>query len=73
VYISSQVIKAFGDPKFFNVIFPLLFGMCDSTAANKSGSALASDAAKTGFIQMLYLCYIFRSISLAASLSFINT
>ncbi|KAJ6964762.1 proteasome adapter and scaffold protein ECM29 [Populus alba x Populus x berolinensis] len=44
----DQVIKAFGDPKFFNVIFPLLFGMCDSTAANKSGSAhLASDAAKT--------------------------
>ncbi|KAG5253924.1 proteasome adapter and scaffold protein [Salix suchowensis] len=44
----DQVIKAFGDPKFFNVIFPLLFGMCDSTAANKSGSAQsASDAAKT--------------------------
>ncbi|KAL9404798.1 hypothetical protein Peur_001770 [Populus x canadensis] len=44
----DQVIKAFGDPKFFNVIFPLLFGMCDSSAANKSGSAhLASDAAKT--------------------------
>ncbi|KAF9665771.1 hypothetical protein SADUNF_Sadunf16G0158400 [Salix dunnii] len=44
----DQVIKAFGDPKFFNVIFPLLFGMCDSTAANKSGSAhMASDAAKT--------------------------
>ncbi|CAK7330671.1 unnamed protein product [Dovyalis caffra] len=43
----DQVVKAFGDPKFFNVIFPLLFGMCNSAAANKSGPALlASDAAK---------------------------
>ena len=58
MYISSQVIKAFGDPKFFNVIFPLLFGMCDSTAANKSGSAQsASDAAKTGLIQMLFISF----------------
>ncbi|KAH9741797.1 ARM repeat superfamily protein [Citrus sinensis] len=41
------VIKAFRDPKFFNIIFPLLFEMCGSTALNKSGQVpLPSDASK---------------------------
>ncbi|XP_024047567.1 proteasome-associated protein ECM29 homolog isoform X4 [Citrus clementina] len=43
----EQVIKAFRDPKFFNIIFPLLFEMCGSTALNKSGQVpLSSDASK---------------------------
>ncbi|KAH9741799.1 ARM repeat superfamily protein [Citrus sinensis] len=43
----EQVIKAFRDPKFFNIIFPLLFEMCGSTALNKSGQVpLPSDASK---------------------------
>ncbi|CAI0541306.1 unnamed protein product [Linum tenue] len=32
----DQVIKAFGYPEFFNVIFPILSGMCSSAAVNKS-------------------------------------
>ncbi|CAL5190433.1 unnamed protein product [Lathyrus oleraceus] len=36
----EQVIKAFGNPEFFNMVFPLLFDLCNS----KSPSA--SDAAK---------------------------
>ncbi|XP_065626874.1 uncharacterized protein LOC112035785 [Quercus suber] len=44
----EQVIKAFGLPEFFNLVFPLLFDMCNMAALNKSGQApLASDAAKT--------------------------
>ncbi|KAJ9146595.1 hypothetical protein P3X46_028837 [Hevea brasiliensis] len=44
----DQVIKAFGDPDFFNSIFPQLFGMCSSTVANISGPIpMASDAVKT--------------------------
>ncbi|KAL9458549.1 hypothetical protein AB3S75_007422 [Citrus x aurantiifolia] len=43
----EQVIKAFRDPKFFNIIFPLLFEMCGSTALKKSGQVpLPSDASK---------------------------
>ncbi|KAM4096438.1 hypothetical protein ACJW30_08G104900 [Castanea mollissima] len=43
----DQVIKAFGLPEFFNLVFPLLFDMCNLAALNKSGQApLASDAAK---------------------------
>ncbi|XP_050283087.1 uncharacterized protein LOC126723567 [Quercus robur] len=42
----EQVIKAFGLPEFFNLVFPLLFDMCNMAALNKSGQApLASDAA----------------------------
>ncbi|KAK9274184.1 hypothetical protein L1049_018998 [Liquidambar formosana] len=43
----EQVIKAFGNPDFFNMVFPLLFEMSNSTALVKSGQApLASDAIK---------------------------
>ncbi|XP_062171204.1 uncharacterized protein LOC133876988 [Alnus glutinosa] len=44
----EQVIKAFGLPEFFNMVFPLLFDMCNLASFNKSGQApLASDTAKT--------------------------
>lgn len=43
----EQVIKAFRDPKFFNIIFPLLFEMCGSAALNRSGQVpLSSDDSK---------------------------
>ncbi|XP_057441454.1 uncharacterized protein LOC130733331 isoform X2 [Lotus japonicus] len=41
----EQVIKAFGNPEFFNMVFPLLFELCNSVPV-KSGQALVSDAAK---------------------------
>ncbi|KAE9462120.1 hypothetical protein C3L33_05968, partial [Rhododendron williamsianum] len=43
----EQVIKAFKNPDFFSVVFPLLFDMCNSTTLSKSGHVtLASDAGK---------------------------
>uniref|UniRef100_A0A2P2M9G4 Proteasome-associated protein ECM29 homolog isoform X1 n=1 Tax=Rhizophora mucronata TaxID=61149 RepID=A0A2P2M9G4_RHIMU len=49
VALSSldQVIKAFGDPDFFNIAFPLLFEMCNSAASNRTGPAsISNDAVK---------------------------
>ncbi|KAI9194392.1 hypothetical protein LWI28_005521 [Acer negundo] len=43
----KEVIKAFDDPEFFNVSFPLLLEMCNSAVPRRSGQApLASDASK---------------------------
>ncbi|KAJ4724481.1 Proteasome-associated ECM29 [Melia azedarach] len=43
----EEVIKAYSDPKFFNIIFPMLFEMCSSATLNRSGQApLPSDASK---------------------------
>lgn len=62
-----QVIKAFRDPKFFNIIFPLLFEMSGSTALNKSGHVpLPSDASKEG-------CYMTYFSSKTFEFSFFNT
>ena len=55
-----QVIKAFGLPEFFNSVFPLLFDMCNFTTLSKPGQApLATDAAKTGYIQILEFSVLF--------------
>lgn len=43
----EQVIKAFKNPDFFSMVFPLLFEMCNSTTLTKSGQVtLASDDGK---------------------------
>ncbi|KAF3455353.1 hypothetical protein FNV43_RR05803 [Rhamnella rubrinervis] len=40
----EEVVKAFGNPEFFNLVFPLLFEMCNSAAFHKSGKTnLGSD------------------------------
>ncbi|KAK6235429.1 hypothetical protein SCA6_010766 [Theobroma cacao] len=40
----EQVIKSFGNPEFFNLVFPMLFEMCNSASLNKTGRApLGSD------------------------------
>lgn len=39
----EQVIKAFGNPEFFNMVFPLLFDLCNSKPLK---SPLLNDAAK---------------------------
>lgn len=45
-----QVIKAFGDPEFFNTCFPQLLDMCNSAASGRAAQApaQASDASKEG-------------------------
>ncbi|KAJ7960514.1 Proteasome-associated ECM29-like protein [Quillaja saponaria] len=44
----EQVIKSFGSPEFFNMVFPYLSELCYSAALNKSGQPpSANDAAKT--------------------------
>ncbi|XP_030522220.2 proteasome adapter and scaffold protein ECM29 isoform X2 [Rhodamnia argentea] len=43
----DQVIKAFGNHEFFNMVFPLLFDMCSSATSDKSG--LANDSAKSDY------------------------
>ncbi|KAB2012864.1 hypothetical protein ES319_D09G119000v1 [Gossypium barbadense] len=43
----EQVIKSFGNPEFFCLVFPMLFDMCNLTSPNKTGRApLASDTTK---------------------------
>ncbi|KAH1090696.1 hypothetical protein J1N35_017953 [Gossypium stocksii] len=43
----EQVIKSFGNPEFFCLVFPMLFDMCNLTSTNKTGRApLASDTTK---------------------------
>ncbi|RYR45699.1 hypothetical protein Ahy_A07g031502 isoform A [Arachis hypogaea] len=43
----EQVIKAFGNPDFFNMVFPLLFDMTKSAPAKSGQQPLAGDTAKT--------------------------
>ncbi|CAL5425499.1 unnamed protein product [Camellia sinensis] len=43
----EQIIKAFKNPDFFGMVFPLLFEMCNSTTIIKSGQVpLTNDAVK---------------------------
>ncbi|MFQ6631673.1 hypothetical protein Gotur_008433 [Gossypium turneri] len=52
----EQVIKSFGNPEFFCLVFPMLFDMCNLTSPNKTGRApLASDTTKAGFFKFLLL------------------
>ncbi|KAL2973237.1 hypothetical protein AAZX31_14G035700 [Glycine max] len=41
----EQVIKALGNPEFFNMVFPLLFDLCNSEPLKSGQAPLASDAA----------------------------
>ena len=44
-----QVVKAFGNPEFFNLVFPLLFEMCNLAALHKSGKTnLGNDTTTSG-------------------------
>ncbi|XP_030455687.1 uncharacterized protein LOC115676805 isoform X2 [Syzygium oleosum] len=46
----DQVIKAFGNHEFFNMVFPLLFDMCSSATSDKPGQApSANDSAKPDY------------------------
>ncbi|XP_056161044.1 uncharacterized protein LOC115693959 [Syzygium oleosum] len=46
----DQVIKAFGNHEFFNMVFPKLFDMCSSATSAKSGQAYpANDSAKSDY------------------------
>nr|KJB35643.1 hypothetical protein B456_006G122400 [Gossypium raimondii] len=52
----EQVIKSFGNPEFFCLVFPMLFDMCNLTSPNTTGRApLASDTTKAGFFKFLLL------------------
>ncbi|KAL2316898.1 hypothetical protein Fmac_030774 [Flemingia macrophylla] len=41
----EQVVKALGNPEFFNMVFPLLFDLCNSEPLNSGQAPLVSDAA----------------------------
>ncbi|MED6172000.1 hypothetical protein PIB30_046082 [Stylosanthes scabra] len=43
----EQVIKAFGNPDFFNMVFPLLFDMTESEPVKSGQQPSAGDTAKT--------------------------
>lgn len=45
-HVCFQVIKAFGNPEFFNMVFPLLFDLCNLEPLK---SPLVSDVAKAGY------------------------
>ncbi|KAF8017212.1 hypothetical protein BT93_H2414 [Corymbia citriodora subsp. variegata] len=46
----DQVIKAFGNHEFFNMVFPKLFDLCSSATSAKSGQAhSANDSAKADY------------------------
>ncbi|KAF7850461.1 hypothetical protein BT93_L5473 [Corymbia citriodora subsp. variegata] len=46
----DQVIKAFGNHEFFNMVFPKLFDLCSSATSAKSGQAhSANDSAKSDY------------------------
>ncbi|XP_056162562.1 uncharacterized protein LOC130136561 [Syzygium oleosum] len=46
----DQVIKAFGNHEFFNMVFPKLLDMCSSATSAKSGQAhSANDSAKSDY------------------------
>ncbi|XP_044479857.1 proteasome adapter and scaffold protein ECM29-like [Mangifera indica] len=43
----DQVVKAFGDPEFFNIIFPFLLEICNSAVFDRSGqTSLTGDGSK---------------------------
>lgn len=50
-HVCFQVIKAFGNPEFFNMVFPLLFELCNSEALKSGQAPLVNDAAKAGYDQ----------------------
>ncbi|ESW13516.1 hypothetical protein PHAVU_008G203200 [Phaseolus vulgaris] len=43
----EQVIKAFGDPEFFNMVFPLLFDLCNSEPLKSGQAPLVSNPAES--------------------------
>ncbi|KAF7815581.1 proteasome-associated protein ECM29-like protein [Senna tora] len=43
----EQVIKAFGNPEFFNMVFPLLFDLCNSESFKSGQTPSISDAAES--------------------------
>ncbi|RDY13157.1 hypothetical protein CR513_01957, partial [Mucuna pruriens] len=43
----EQVIKALGNPEFFNMVFPLLFDLCNSEPLKSGQAPLVSDAAES--------------------------
>ncbi|KAK7300265.1 hypothetical protein RJT34_11106 [Clitoria ternatea] len=43
----EQVIKAFGNPEFFNMVFPLLFDLCNSVPPKSGQALMVSDAAES--------------------------
>lgn len=46
-FCLEQVIKSFGNPEFFHMVFPMLFDMCYSASVNITGrTPLASDTSK---------------------------
>ncbi|XVE59843.1 hypothetical protein DITRI_Ditri05aG0079400 [Diplodiscus trichospermus] len=46
-FCLEQVIKSFGNPDFFHLVFPMLFDMCSSATPSKTGRApLASDTTR---------------------------
>lgn len=48
-FLCIQVIKALGNPEFFNMVFPLLFDLCNSEPLKSGQAPLASDAAGSGY------------------------
>ncbi|CAJ1971242.1 unnamed protein product [Sphenostylis stenocarpa] len=44
----EQVIKALGNPEFFNMVFPLLFDLCNSEPLKSGQAPLVSDPAESG-------------------------
>ncbi|OMP08278.1 Armadillo-like helical [Corchorus olitorius] len=46
-FCLEQVIKSFGNPEFFNLVFPMLFDMCEAASPNKTGRVpFASETTK---------------------------
>nr|KYP73231.1 Proteasome-associated protein ECM29 isogeny [Cajanus cajan] len=45
----EQVIKSLGNPEFFNMVFPLLFDLCNSEPLKSGQAPLVSDAAESGY------------------------
>lgn len=44
-----QVIKAFGNPEFLNMVFPLLFDLSNSEPVKPAQTPLISDSAEAGY------------------------
>lgn len=61
-FVCFQVIKALGNPEFFNMVFPLLFDLCNSEPLKSGQAPMVSDPAESGYDKFWIFIYVLQQV-----------